>query len=353
LFFILHSSFIDLSLPKQPALGASIKAISYYLPGKALTNEELSAIFPEYSPEEIFKRTGIRKRYIAPGDEIPSHSAVIAAEQFFTEHPEHKKEDIDFLIFTTEMVDRRGPATACVLQNQIKLPQSIGAIDIPFGCSGFIYGLMVAQGLISSGAAKNILFLTGDAATKVIHPADHELRMLFGDAMAVTLIGKSESNGIGSFVMGTDGGGAPNLIVSGCCGAEKPTKEWLDKYADAGGMPYGHLTMKGTEILNFSLKKVPAMVQELLAKENTTMDAIDLVVFHQASGFILEVLRRKLKIPKEKFFTNLEFVGNTVAASIPVALKDAEKAGLLKKGMKVLIAGFGIGYSWGATILTL
>jgi 3-oxoacyl-[acyl-carrier-protein] synthase III len=334
-------------------VGASIKAISYYLPEKVLNNEELSKIFPEYTPEEIFKRTGIRERRIAAPNEIPSDSAVIAAEKFFAEHTFCKKADIDFLLFTTEMVDRRGPATACVLQHKIGLPVTVGAMDIPMGCSGFIYGLLVAQSLIHSKVAKNVLFLTGDAATKVIHPADHELRMLFGDAMAVTLISESGENAIGSFVVGTDGSGAGNLIVEGCCGAEKPTKEWLDKYEDVGGMPYGHLTMNGAEILTFSLKKVPPLVKELLEKEKLTMEDIDVFVFHQASGFMLEVLRRKMKIPKEKFFTNMEYVGNTVAATIPLALYDAMKQGFIKKGNKVLIAGFGIGYSWGATIVTL
>lgn len=334
-------------------MGARIKAISYYLPEKILNNEDLSRIFPEYTPEEIFRRTGVKERRIAADDEIPSDSAIIATDKFFAEHTSCKKEDIDFLIFTTEMVDRRGPATACILQDKIRLPTQIGAIDIPMGCSGFIYGLMVANSLINSKIAKNVLFLTGDAATKVIHPRDHELRMIFGDAMAVTLVSESEDKGIGSFVVGTDGSGAPNLIVEGCCGAEKPTHEWLDKYADAGGMAYGLLSMKGTEILNFSLKKVPPLIKELLEKENLSMDDIDLFVFHQASGFILEVLRRKIKIPKEKFFTNIEYVGNTVAATIPLALYDAMKAGKAKKGDKVLIAGFGIGYSWGATILTI
>ena len=334
-------------------MGACIKAISYYLPEKILTNEELSRIFPEYTPGEIFRRTGVKERRIAADDEIPSDSAVIATEKFFAEHAAHKKADIDFLIFTTEMVDRRGPATACVLQNKLGLPTTLGAIDIPMGCSGFVYGLMVANSLINSKVAKNVLFLTGDAATKVIHPQDHELRMIFGDAMAVTLISESENNGIGSFVVGTDGSGAPNLIVEGCCGAEKPTREWLDKYAGAGGMAYGMLSMQGTEILNFSLKKVPPLVNELLEKEKLAIEDIDLFIFHQASGFILEVLRRKIKIPKEKFFTNIEYLGNTVAATIPLALYDAIKAGKAKKGDKVLIAGFGIGYSWGATILTI
>ena len=334
-------------------MGACIKAISYYLPEKILNNEELASIFPEYTPEEIFRRTGIKERRIAADTEIPSDAAVIAAEKFFTEHPTYKKEDIDFLIFTTEMVDRRGPATACILQNKLGLPTALGAIDIPMGCSGFVYGLMVANALINSKVAKNILFLTGDAATKVIHPKDHELRMIFGDAMAVTLISESENNGISSFVVGTDGSGAANLIVEGCCGAEKPTREWLDKYNDAGGMAYGMLSMHGAEILTFSLKKVPPLVKELLEKEKLVMNDIDLFIFHQASGFMLEVLRRKMKIPKEKFFTNIEYIGNTVAATIPLALYDAMKGGRAKKGDKVLIAGFGIGYSWGATIITI
>jgi len=333
-------------------VGACIKAISYYLPEKVLDNQELSQIFPEYTPEEIFRRTGIKTRHIAAPNEIPSDSAVTVAEKFFAEHTFCKKEDVDFVIFCTEMVDRRGPATACVLQNRIGLPISAGAIDIPMGCSGFVYGLLVAQSLVNTGSAKNVLFLTGDAATKVIHPRDHELRMIFGDAMTATLISNDETATIGKFVFGTDGSGAPNLIVEGCCGAEKPTREWLDKYADADGMAYGKLSMNGTEILTFSLKRVPPMVKELLEKEKLALEDIDLFVFHQASGFMLEVLRRKMKIPKEKFFTNMERVGNTVAATIPLALYDALKEGRIKKGNKVMIAGFGIGYSWGATVLT-
>lgn len=334
-------------------MGASIKAISYYLPEKILTNEELSLIFPELTPDDIFRRTGVRERHVSGPKEKPSDSAIIAAGMFFKEHGFCKKEDIDFLLFTTEMVDRRGPATACVLQHKIGLPTHCGAIDIPMGCSGFIYGLLVAQSLINNNAARNVLFLTGDAATKVVHPRDAELRMLFADAMAATLISKSDEPGIGTFVVGTDGSGAPNLIVEGCCGAEKPSHQWLDKYADAGGMAYGKLSMQGKEILNFSLQRVPQLLNELLIKEQLTMDKIDLFVFHQASGFILEALRRKMNIPKEKFFVNMEYVGNTVAASIPLALYDAQKTGKIKKGDKVLIAGFGIGYSWGATILTL
>jgi 3-oxoacyl-[acyl-carrier-protein] synthase-3 len=333
-------------------VGAYIKAISYYLPEKVLTNEELAVIFPEYTPEEIFRRTGIKERHISADNEIASDMAVVAANKLFTEHAIDKKE-VNFLLYCAEILDRVAPATACSIQERLGLPTSVGAMDIPMGCSGYIYGLLLAKSLVCSGAADNVLLLAGECETKTIHPADHELRMIFGDAMSATMVSKSNEDNISNFVYGTDGKGFENLIVKGCNAREKASVQWLKENESAGGMVYGRLSMNGTEVLNFSLKNVPQMIKDLLAKENMTMEQIDMFIFHQASGFMLEVLRKKMKIPKEKFFTNIENKSNTVSATIPLALYDALKAGVIKKGNKVLIAGFGIGYSWGATILTI
>lgn len=333
-------------------MGASIKAISYYLPEKVLTNDELSVMYPQFTPVEILRRSGVIERHISAEGELPSDMAVKAADIFFKEH-QIDKNDIDFLLFCTTLLDRQSPATANLLQHRIGLNKTIGALDIPMGCSGYIYGLMVAKGLLAAKAAKNVLLLAGDGTTKTIHPSDHELKVLFGDAMSATLISECDAENISSFVLGSDGDGASDLIISGCNYRETASHEWLDKYKDSGGMTYGRLYMDGMGVLGFTLKNIPKMVKELMEKENVSIENIDMFVFHQAGGFILEALKRKMKIPDEKYFVNISHKGNTVSATIPLALYDAIKEGKIKKGNKVLLAGFGIGLSWGATIITI
>jgi 3-oxoacyl-[acyl-carrier-protein] synthase III len=349
-------------------MGSYIKAISYYLPERALTNDELAAMYPEFTAAEILRRSGVAERHISADGELPSDMAVKAAEIFFNEHGIDRK-DIDFLLFCTTLLDRQSPATANLLQHRIGLNTNIGALDIPLGSSGFIHGLLVAKSLIAGKAAKNVLLLAGDCATKTIHPSDYELKVLFGDAMSATLISESSpqppspdpiygekgirEGGISSFVIGSDGGGADDLIISGCNNRETASREWLDEYKENGGMPYGRLYMDGMGVLGFTLKNVPEMVKELLEKENIAMNDIDMFIFHQAGGFILESLKKKLRIPDEKYFINISHKGNTVSATIPLALYDAIDAGKIKKGNKVLLAGFGIGFSWGATIITI
>ena len=333
-------------------MGASIKAISYYLPEKILGNEELSKVFPEYSPEEIFRRSGVRERHISADGELPSDMAVKAAEKLFAEHAIDRN-TIDFLIFCTTLLDRQAPATACLLQDRLKLSTRIGAIDAPMGCSGYIYAMSLAKSVIYGGIAKNVLVLAGDCTTKTIHPKDHALRLLFGDAMTATLVIQSTEENIGSFVLGSDGGNSKSLIIKECNARENASLTWQDKNKDAGGMSYGRLYMDGMEVLSFTLKVVPQMVYEVLEKEHLTMDDIDMFIFHQPGGFVLEKLRRKLKIPEEKFFVNIMNRGNTVSATVPVAVYDAMHAGKIKKGQRILIAGFGIGLSWGATVIVL
>jgi 3-oxoacyl-[acyl-carrier-protein] synthase-3 len=333
-------------------VGAYIKAISYYLPEKVLTNEELSSHFPQYSAEEIYKRTGIKERHISEADELPSDMAVKAAEKLFSEH-NIKRQEIDFLIFCTTLLDRQAPTTACILQDKLGLSKTIGAIDNPMGCSGYIYSLLMAKSLIASGAAHNILILAGETLTKSVHPEDHELVMLFGDGMTATLVGECENDSIGNFVLGTDGSGAKNLIIKGCNAREKADETWLQEYKDANGLSYGRLYMDGVEIVGFSIRSVPLMVNEVLAKENMAMADIDFFIFHQAGKFILDMLKKKMNIPAEKFCMNLENKGNSSSATIPLALYDSFKTGVIKKGSKVLLAGFGVGYSWGATIITI
>jgi 3-oxoacyl-[acyl-carrier-protein] synthase III len=335
-------------------LKATIHSISYYLPDATLTNSDLCAIFPALSEAEIYKRTGIKKRHITKEGVVGSDLGYEAAIKLFQEHSIDKSK-IDFLIFCTEGLDYKGPATACILQHRLGLSSKCGAIDIPFGCTGFTYCLSVAKGLIESGQAKNVLMLTSDIPSTVIHPDNSELRMLFGDAGAATLViaTEDENSGIEKFSFGTDGSGAGNLIVERSGTRNPANLEWFEENKLVGGMQYGQMKMDAVEIFTFALRVVPPMINDILEKNSLEIKDIDLFVFHQANAFLLSVLRRKLKIEESKFFVYMEDIGNTVSASVPIALYEAMKAGKAKKGSTVLVASFGIGYSWSGTVIRL
>jgi 3-oxoacyl-[acyl-carrier-protein] synthase-3 len=324
-------------------MGISINHISIYLPKKILTNAELAAQF-NVSEEQIFKNTGIKHRYISAPGEISSDMAVEASENLFTDS-EIDRNSIDFLIFCSEGFDHKAPATSCLIQHRLGLSKNIACVDLPYGCSGYVYGLGMANAYLNSGMCHKVLLLTADMATTGIHKDDLELKSIFSDIGTATII--SKSNHFQQFVFGTDGSGYHNLIVDHSASRNPQT---IEKLID-NNMPLGHMKMQSTEIFVFAVKTVPPLVSQILLKHKYTVDDIDLFVFHQASFFMLDVIRRKCKIPKEKFFVNIENYGNSVSSTIPVALMDAKQKGVLKKGMRVLLAGFGIGYSWGATII--
>ncbi len=325
-------------------MGVHLSHISIYFPSGILTNEALATDFKETtSAQQIFKNTGIKQRYVSAPNEIASDMAVKAAEKLFADNGVDRNA-IDFLIFCSEGFDYIAPATSCIIQNWLQLPKNIGCIDLPYGCSGYLYGVGIANGLLAADMAKNILFLTADIPTKVIAKNDLELRSIFSDIGTATLLTKK--NNKQHFIFGTDGSGHKNLLVDHSAFRNPHYDKQLGKE-----LPNGQMKMNSTEIFLFAVKAVPKLVNETLEKYNYTLQDIDMFVFHQASYFMLDVIRRKIKVPKEKFFINIEEVGNSVSSSIPVALKEAEQKQLLKKGMKVMLAGFGIGYSWGATII--
>jgi 3-oxoacyl-[acyl-carrier-protein] synthase-3 len=331
-------------------LGSQITKINYYFPDKAVYNSDLAAEF-ELTEEDIYKRSGVKRRFVAGEGEIGSDLGVKAAELLLDKLSIEEKQQIDFILFCTEGLDYKAPTTACIIQNRLGLSTSMGAMDIPMGCTGFINGLMLAQSLIVSGNAKKVLFITAEIASTVTHPKDLELRALFSDAGAATLICASDINKVGQFVIGTNGAGYEHIIVRRSCTRNPPDLDWLKYNDDAGGMKLGQMEMNSKEIFLFAFKKVPQLIADVCHKNNISQDEVDLFIFHQANGPLLDALRRKIKIPEEKFYTNMENIGNTVSCSIPIALDMALNEGKIKPGDKVLIAGFGIGLSWGATIL--
>jgi 3-oxoacyl-[acyl-carrier-protein] synthase-3 len=326
---------------------AYIKEIAYHLPSKVITNENIVKDFPEWSVEKIASKVGIKERRLAV-DETATDLAIRASKKLF-EKGTVKKEDVDFILFCTQSPDYKLPSSACIIQNKLGLSTKSGAFDFNLGCSGYEYGLAVAKGLIVTGVASNVLLLTGETYNKYIHPKDKGNRTIFGDGATATVISSSGFAEIGEFCLGTDGSGAESLIVK-TGGARFPNKK-EDLSIDDSGTPVSsdYLYMNGQDIFMFTLTKVPKMIKEVIAKNSLVQGDIGLFVFHQANKYMLEHLRKKLKIEEEKFFLNLSKYGNTVSSTIPIALCDAKEQGILNGN--VLLAGFGVGLSWGATIL--
>lgn len=328
---------------------AFIKAISYYLPTTIVTNEELVAEFPEWTVEKIAGKIGVKQRHIAGYDETATDLAIEAAEKLFEHNPDIKRDDIDFVLFCTQSPDYYLPSSACIIQDKLGLSTSCGAFDFNLGCSGYIYALAVAKGLICGNIAKKVLLLTSETYNKYLHPRDKSNRTIFGDAATATIVSTSGFAEIGEFALGTDGSGANNLIVK--TGGSRYTEKFEDLSFDENGNPHSsdHLFMNGAEIFSFTQRNVPIVVRQTLEKNDIPMDDVSLFIFHQANSYMLDFLRKKIKIPENKFFVNMAEIGNTVSNSIPIALCDAKERGQLTG--KVLLCGFGVGYSWGGVVI--
>lgn len=329
---------------------AYIKGISYYLPERIVTNEELLQEFPEWSVDKVAAKVGVNARHLAAPNETAGDMAEKAARLLFSEYG-IKAEEIDFVMLCTQSPDYFLPSTACILQHRLGIPTTAGAFDYNLGCSGCIYGLAMAKGLIVAGIAKNVLVLTAETYNKYLHPSDKSNRSIFGDGAAACLVSTEGLAEIGNFALGTDGSGAENLIVKSGATRQRQTTgfscmddEGHEKFDD-------YLYMNGGAIFNFTLEAVPAMMKQILEKNEVDKDNINYYVFHQANKFMLNTIRKVCVLPKEKFHIDLENTGNTVSSTVMIALKDCLDKGTIQAGMKVMITGFGVGLSWGGTIL--
>lgn len=329
---------------------AFIKAISYYLPERVVTNEELVKEFPEWSVDKVAQKVGVDSRHLAAEDETAGDMAEKAARKLFDEYQIDPK-SIDFLMLCTQSSDYFLPSTACVLQDRLGIPTSAGAFDYNLGCSGCVYGMAMAKGLIAAGIAKNVLLLTAETYNKYLHPSDKSNRSIFGDGAAACLISTDGFAEIGEFALGTDGSGASHLIVK--TGASRQKKATgLSVEDEEGHIWYDDfLYMNGGAIFNFTLDAVPPMMAQILEKNHIGKDDIDYYVFHQANKFMLNTIRKVCVLPKDKFYVSLAETGNTVSSTVLIGLKDCFDNGSIKSGDKVMISGFGVGLSWGGTIL--
>lgn len=315
-----------------------------------MANEELLRDFPEWSGEKVAAKVGVSCRHIAGNDETAGDLAYKAARKLFEEY-DIDPQSIDFILLCTQSNDYILPSTACILQHKLGIPTSAGAFDYNLGCSGCIYGLAMAKGLISAGIAQNVLLLTAETYTKYLHPDDKSNRTIFGDGAAACLLSTSGIAEIGDFVLGTDGSGAKHLILEtgGAREREKAARESRDD--DDHVVRSDYLYMNGSAIFNFTLETVPAMLKQVYEKHALKKEDIDYFIFHQANKFMLSTLRKVCELPKDKVLIRLDETGNTVSSTILIGLKQCLDDDTIQPGMNVLLAGFGVGLSWGATVI--
>lgn len=324
---------------------AYITRIAYVLPEKVVENPK----------NRLTKKTGIFSRHICDENVVASDLALKAAEKLFATGVD--KEDVDYLLLCTQSPDYYLPTTACILQDKLGLPNDCGAVDIDLGCSGYIYGLSIAKGLIESGQCNKVLFLTAETYSKYINEKDNTVFPLFGDAATATIIEAvdSEKSGLEGFVLGTNGAGYQNLIVPVGGMRQRIQSTELTEQTDEYGnyRTNRDLYMHGSAISDFALDVVPKTVENILAKTGMSKADVDYYVFHQANKFMLQFLQMKCDLLDYPYWNDVKEYGNTVSCSIPIALVDMLEASKDKNINKVMSIGFGVGLSWGGCIIDL
>jgi 3-oxoacyl-[acyl-carrier-protein] synthase-3 len=303
--------------------------------------------------EKIAKMTGVRNRHVAPAGMCTSDLAYSAAVRLLDDLG-WDRSSIDALIVVSQTHDYDAPATACCLQERLGIPKACAAFDMALGCSGYIYGLWVCSTLMSAGSVKRALFLAGDTISWVTSPQDRTTAFLFGDAGTATALERDEAAPPMSFVLGTDGSGKDYLIEPGTGYRNRVTPDALERRPGPDGVPRSPLDvyMEGSEVFAFTLRQVPSLISELLAVSGWHMDQMDAFVPHQANLFMLQHLAKRLKIPAEKMVVSLDKYGNTSSASIPLAMSHRLTPRLRSEATNLILAGFGVGWSWGALAVT-
>ena len=332
-----------------------IRDIAYYLPERIATNEMLHQENPSWDLERIEERAGVTQRHTAYDNETALDLAFRACKNLFSKS-ESAPTKIDGIIFCTQSPDYIMPPNSCILHKKLDLPDEVFAFDFNLACSGYVYGLALSQALILSGVATNILLVNADTYTKYINKQDRSARVLFGDGAAVSWITVSKSTqGIIDIQCSTSGRDYEKFMIpAGGCRMPKSWETAVPKTYDSGNVrTLENIHMDGMGILAFVNSKVPKQIRSILARNKLTIEDIDLFIFHQASKIALDSLTRLLEINPEKIYRNLHEVGNTVSASIPIALEQAIGNARVFRGDRILLSGFGVGLSWGTAIIEI
>lgn len=333
-------------------MNIKIEKIEYYLPLNRITNTDFQGLNPLWNMEKAAEKTGVYTRYFADENETAFDLSCKACDKLF-DNNEITKESIDGIIFCTQSPDYIMPSNAFLLHKYLNLKQSVFAFDFNLACSGFIYGVAMARGFIATGLATKVLLVNADTYSKYIHPKDRSARILFGDGAAVTVLSKQDDQGIIDIQLASSGKDYQSFYIpSGGLRTPKSTNTGIEQMDDSGNVHTPEkIHMNGFGVWKFIASTVPKQIHGLLEKNNYKVEDIDLYVFHQASKMTIDSLVKALKIDEDKVFNNLAQVGNLVSASIPVAMREAQIAGRLKRGDLVLLSGFGVGLSWGTIIM--
>ncbi len=324
---------------------AAIGPITTHFPERVETNDDLQRQFPSWNMAAIGEKTGIEARHIAAADECASDLGVSAAKKLFSEH-DIDPASIDYLLLCTQAPDYPLPTTACLIQDRLGLPTSCGALDFNLGCSGFVYGLSLAEGLIRTGTVSRILLITAETYSKYIDPTDRSLRTIFGDAAAATLIETSDVQTLRGFQYGTDGSGADTLLVTE--GGHRPADQAL-KPRHRKRWP-SQLYMDGPSLIHFTVAAIPVLVDKILTAAEATREEIDYFLFHQATYKLLSQLQHRMGLDDETMPIMLKDCGNTVSSTIPIVIDRMRRSGKLTPGKQNLLVGFGVGWSWAGCV---
>jgi len=329
-----------------------ITLVESALPERRVTNDELAARHPTWKMPQVAVRTGVLERRWCNADETALDLAEAACRRAEERMPGLIAAS-DVVLFCTQSPDYWMPPNACLLQDRLGLTTRTAALDFSLACSGFVYGLYMANALIASRSARQVLLVTAETYSRWMHPGDRGPMTLFGDGAAVTVITASDGPPM-RFALGSDGSGANTFCVPSGAARTPRSEASARETTDASGNVRSdeHLHMDGGAVLDFVKREMPRIVRTFLEENGATLDDVDLVVFHQASQVGLDYLNQALRVPPAKRFSNIARIGNTVSASIPIALRDAELAGALRAGMRVLLVGFGVGLSWGSALIT-
>ena len=321
---------------------ACIKAIETYLPESVELNDGLG-------DERFISKLGIRSRHIANDDQSAGDLAFESARKLFDRHAVDRQ-SIDFILLCTQHPDYQMPTTACQLQSRLGLRQSIGALDYNLGCSGYVYGLALAKGLIESGLASNVLLLTSSVYNKYINIDDRSIRPLFGDASTASLISAVESDHamLDAFVFGTDGDRFDSIYipVGGSRNMPRDYPEEFERDEQGNVRSNYEVHMDGMAVTYFTYRTVPKMVDEILSKAGLERDGIDHYIFHQANRFVMERVQKKCRLEGRPFYNDIEDLGNTVSGTVPFGIERVLKDRPAVELKRVMLCGFGVGLSW-------
>lgn len=335
---------MDAGIERRPLANVRIAGIACAVPGPSVP-----VLGPDAGAElqKVTSSTGVSSRHVALPDVCTSDLCQAAAERLCVELS-WDMSTIDLLVFVSQTPDAVLPSTACILHGKLGLSAGCAAFDVNLGCSGYVYGLQLVASLINSGQARRALLLVGDTISKVTSPVDRSVALLFGDAGSATCVEFTDQPTAMTFVLGTDGSGAPHLQIPAGGFRQPRSNETAAVVSAEGGNARSaeNLFMNGPEIFNFTLARVPALIAAVIAQAKWVVADVDAFVFHQANKFMLDHIVKRMKLPKEAVLMELAEVGNTSSASIPLAIVTGLRERITREPMRLVLAGFGVGFSW-------